>query len=210
MAGVDGILHPAAGSVQKHTTCVTEEAKYVYSATKPGGAAADGFHGRDTGKQSGQSEVSGREFLSTRPPWKCSLCNTGCTSQETLLSHAAGAKHSRRVRAASAAASGERGDDAADAAEVAVAPASGATRSDSASGPANGKAVAQRASDVGPGCEPAAVRSIADAPEASGNMTSAAAGAPAMPPEYDCARVGAGQGGQVQRPWRLDAALQWS
>lgn len=41
----------------------------------------------------------GLEFLSSRPPWACSLCSVGCTSEETLLSHAQGAKHKRRVRA---------------------------------------------------------------------------------------------------------------
>lgn len=32
------------------------------------------------------------------PPWTCSVCRVTCTSQETLLGHAAGAKHKRRVR----------------------------------------------------------------------------------------------------------------
>ena len=43
----------------------------------------------------GQSE--GLEFLATRPPWKCSVCNVTCTSQDALMGHAAGAKHKRRV-----------------------------------------------------------------------------------------------------------------
>lgn len=41
----------------------------------------------------------GLEFLSERPPWRCSCCNVSCTSRDTLLGHAAGAKHKRRVRA---------------------------------------------------------------------------------------------------------------
>lgn len=45
----------------------------------------------------GQPE--GLEFLSSRPPWKCSICNVACTSQDALMGHAAGAKHKRRVRA---------------------------------------------------------------------------------------------------------------
>lgn len=44
----------------------------------------------------GQAE--GLEFLTTRPPWKCTICNVTCTSQDTLMGHAAGAKHKRRVR----------------------------------------------------------------------------------------------------------------
>lgn len=44
--------------------------------------------------------AEGTEFLTTLPPWKCTICNVTCTSQDTLLGHAAGAKHKRRVRAA--------------------------------------------------------------------------------------------------------------
>ena len=39
----------------------------------------------------------GLEFLSSRAPWKCNICNVACTSQDTLMGHAAGAKHKRRV-----------------------------------------------------------------------------------------------------------------
>lgn len=42
-------------------------------------------------------EAEGTEFLTTRAPWKCTVCNVTCTSQDTLLGHAAGAKHKRRV-----------------------------------------------------------------------------------------------------------------
>ena len=38
-----------------------------------------------------------------------SICNVGCTSQDTLMSHAAGVKHKRRARAATAAANGTSG-----------------------------------------------------------------------------------------------------
>lgn len=47
------------------------------------------------------SDPEGTQFLSKRAPWKCSVCNVTCTSEETLLGHAAGAKHKRRVGRAS-------------------------------------------------------------------------------------------------------------
>ena len=84
---------------QEHTTCVTEHDKYAKGATKPGGFAAGGFYG--SGKaaaEDGQAAAAGLEFLSSRPPWKCNICNISCTSRETLLGHATGAKHKRRVR----------------------------------------------------------------------------------------------------------------
>ena len=43
-------------------------------------------------------EPCGTNFLSARAPWTCSVCKVTCTSRETLLGHAAGAKHKRRVR----------------------------------------------------------------------------------------------------------------
>jgi hypothetical protein len=49
------------------------------------------------------SEAVGKEYLSTRPPWKCQICKVDCTSEATLLSHASGQKHKRRCNAASAA-----------------------------------------------------------------------------------------------------------
>ena len=85
--------------VQEHTTCVTEHDKYAKGATKPGGYAASGFFGSgETAKPQDASGAAGLEFLSSRPPWKCSICNVSCTSQETLMGHASGAKHKRRVR----------------------------------------------------------------------------------------------------------------
>ncbi|KAL6748641.1 hypothetical protein V8C86DRAFT_1798146 [Haematococcus lacustris] len=95
-------------SCKAHNVCVTEHEKYALGATKPGGSAAQGFKQttQPNSSNQGPSEPSGLEFLSTRPPWKCSVCNVNCTSQETLLGHAAGAKHKRRARAASAAANG--------------------------------------------------------------------------------------------------------
>ena len=87
-------------SSQEHTTCVTEHDKYAKGATKPGGYAASGFYGSEGPvKASDASAAAGLEFLSTRPPWKCTICNVSCTSQETLLGHASGAKHKRRVSA---------------------------------------------------------------------------------------------------------------
>ena len=78
---------------------MTEHDKYAKGATKPGGFAAGGFYG--SGKaaaEDGQAAAAGLEFLSSRPPWKCNICNISCTSRETLLGHATGAKHKRRVR----------------------------------------------------------------------------------------------------------------
>jgi cell growth-regulating nucleolar protein len=97
-----------------HTRCVTEHEKYALGATKPGGFAAGGFSaggggdngGNNNNKDGAAAAPSGLEFLSERPPWRCSACNVSCTSRETLLSHAAGQKHRRRARAAAAAAAG--------------------------------------------------------------------------------------------------------
>eukprot|EP00890_Picochlorum_soloecismus_P006386 jgi/Picsp_1/6749/NSC_04090-R1_protein len=78
-------------SVAGHTQCVTEHDKYAKGATKPGGFAEKGFYeggdGQEGGKK-GSASISGEEFLSTRPPWSCSVCNVICTSRETLENHA--------------------------------------------------------------------------------------------------------------------------
>ena len=77
---------------------MTEHDKYAKGATKPGGYAASGFFGSGGAvKGPDASAPGGLEFLSTRPPWKCTICNVSCTSQETLMGHASGAKHKRRV-----------------------------------------------------------------------------------------------------------------
>jgi cell growth-regulating nucleolar protein len=93
-------------TVHSHTQCVTEHEKYAKGATKPGGFAEKGFYaksdtnsGEDVGMQA-VDEVTGAQFLSTFAPWKCSICNVTCTSRETLLGHAQGAKHKRRSKAA--------------------------------------------------------------------------------------------------------------
>ncbi|KAG7672406.1 hypothetical protein Ndes2526B_g09082 [Nannochloris sp. 'desiccata'] len=99
-------------TVHGHTSCVTEHEKYAQGATKPGGFASGGFYGDGTTGQQNGSGISGGggaeglEFLSTRAPWKCSICNVNCTSSETLMGHAAGAKHKRRAKAAIAARNG--------------------------------------------------------------------------------------------------------
>lgn len=96
-------------SVQGHTSCVTEHEKYAQGATKPGGFAEKGFFGDGAAAAAGEpaaGAAEGLEFLSARPPWKCSICNVACTSQETLMGHASGAKHKRRARAALAARNG--------------------------------------------------------------------------------------------------------
>ena len=78
---------------------MTEHDKYAKGATKPGGYAASGYFGNgETAKAPDASAPAGLVFLSMRAPWKCSICNVTCTSQETLLGHASGAKHKRRVR----------------------------------------------------------------------------------------------------------------
>lgn len=89
-------------SPQAHSTCVSEHEKYALGATKPGGYAAQGFFHEGQAQQvaaaaAADSEAVGLEFLSERPPWRCSCCNVNCTSRETLMGHAAGAKHKRRV-----------------------------------------------------------------------------------------------------------------
>lgn len=93
------------GPLQGHSTCVSEHEKYALGATKPGGYAATGFY-TEGGQQAaapaataaaGEPEVIGLQFLSELPPWKCSCCNVSCTSRDTLLGHATGVKHKRRV-----------------------------------------------------------------------------------------------------------------
>ncbi|EFJ49197.1 hypothetical protein VOLCADRAFT_117335, partial [Volvox carteri f. nagariensis] len=105
---VDCLQSFTRATVNGHTTCVTEHEKYALAATKPGGFAAGGLPAnREGGSAAGTpAEPTGLEFLSTRPPWKCSVCNVNCTSRETLMSHGAGVKHKRRARAALAAVNG--------------------------------------------------------------------------------------------------------
>lgn len=90
---------------QGHAMCVTEVDKYAKGATKPGGYAAQGYYKDSSGATvavvaqapANASEPADTVFLSTRPPWTCSVCNVTCTSQDTLQGHAAGVKHRRRV-----------------------------------------------------------------------------------------------------------------
>lgn len=91
---------------------MTEHEKYAQGATKPGGFAAQGFFGDGTPSAGGEAAgaAEGLEFLSTRAPWKCSICNVNCTSKETLMGHAQGAKHKRRAKAAIAARNGGTGN----------------------------------------------------------------------------------------------------
>lgn len=92
------MLRDRSCNAQEHTTCVTEHDKYAKGATKPGGFAAQGFYGSgEAPKAEVPAGPSGLEFLATRAPWSCSVCNVTCTSSETLMGHAAGAKHKRRV-----------------------------------------------------------------------------------------------------------------
>ena len=97
-------------TVAQHTQCVTEHDKYAKGATKPGGFAAQGYYDGDgqATQTASPGEVVGEEYLSVRAPWICSICNVTCTSRETLLGHAGGAKHVRRAKARRAAAEGEK------------------------------------------------------------------------------------------------------
>lgn len=84
---------------------MSEHEKYALGATKPGGFASQGFFKQGqqqpaaaaAADKPGEQEAFGLEFLSERPPWRCSCCNVNCTSRDTLLGHAAGVKHKRRV-----------------------------------------------------------------------------------------------------------------
>lgn len=80
---------------------MTEHDKYAKGATKPGGFAQNGYfnEGAVAGTAGSGVEVVGEEYLSSRAPWVCSVCNVTCTSRQTLESHATGTKHVRRVRA---------------------------------------------------------------------------------------------------------------
>lgn len=90
--------------MQGHATCVTEVDKYAKGATKPGGYAAQGYYKDGSGATiavtqpvASTSEPADTAYLATRPPWTCTVCKVSCTSQDTLLGHAAGIKHRRRV-----------------------------------------------------------------------------------------------------------------
>ena len=86
--------------MSSHVSCVTEHDKYAKGATKPGGAAANGFFGSGgsgapaaaapAASNSEAAAIEGAEHLSTRFPWRCHLCGVTCTSQETLAGHASG------------------------------------------------------------------------------------------------------------------------
>lgn len=83
---------------------MTEVDKYAKGATKPGGYAAQGYYKDGSGatvavvaQAAASTAPADTAFLSTRPPWTCSVCKVTCTSQDTLLGHAAGVKHRRRV-----------------------------------------------------------------------------------------------------------------
>lgn len=84
---------------------MTEVDKYAKGATKPGGYAAQGYYKDGSGATvaviaqaaASTADPADTAFLSTRPPWTCSVCKVTCTSQDTLLGHAAGVKHRRRV-----------------------------------------------------------------------------------------------------------------
>lgn len=86
-------------TVKQHTSCVTEHEKYAEGATKPGGYAAAGFTSAGGGSGGNTSDSAvGLEHTSSRPPWKCFLCNVNCTSKENLLAHAASKKHRNKYK----------------------------------------------------------------------------------------------------------------
>ena len=83
---------------------MTEVDKYAKGATKPGGYAAQGYYKDGSGATvvvaqpvASTSEPADTAYLATRPPWTCSVCKVTCTSQGTLLGHAGGVEHRRRV-----------------------------------------------------------------------------------------------------------------
>lgn len=83
---------------------MTEVDKYAKGATKPGGYAAQGYYKDGSGATvvvaqpvASTSEPADTAYLATRPPWTCSVCKVTCTSQDTLMGHAGGVKHRRRV-----------------------------------------------------------------------------------------------------------------
>jgi hypothetical protein len=87
--------------VKQHTSCVTEHEKYAEGATKPGGYAAAGFTsagGSGTAGFGNTTDAVGLDQCSSRPPWKCFLCNVNCTSKENLLAHAASKKHRNKYK----------------------------------------------------------------------------------------------------------------
>jgi len=146
-------------SVKAHNSCVTEHDKYAKGATKPGGFASGGFYGDGEGGQGAAGPAApaaaaagaasapqpvGLEFLASRPPWACSACGVTCTSQDTLLGHAAGAKHRRRSNAAAKAAKkeGKKGGVEAEAAAPATPAAVPAVVEAAAAEPPSKKAAA--------------------------------------------------------------------
>lgn len=105
---IDCSLNFDRRTVQGHTQCVTEHEKYALGATKPGGIHCSGFSAEGSAKPGEEGKPEGLNFLTTQPPWKCTICNVNCTSQDTLMGHASGAKHKRRAKAALAAKNGEQ------------------------------------------------------------------------------------------------------
>ena len=87
---------------------MTEHEKYALGATKAGGFASQGFFRGSSGGPPLPAAVVpdaaavGLEHLANRPPWHCACCGVTCTSRDTLLGHAAGIKHKRRVRCSGA------------------------------------------------------------------------------------------------------------
>ncbi|QDZ18542.1 C2H2-type domain-containing protein [Chloropicon primus] len=101
-------------TVKFHTSCVTEHEKYAEGATKPGGYAAAGYTGGSAHGSGGSGATSsagpvGLEHTTSRPPWKCLLCNVNCTSKENLLAHAASKKHRNKYKRVTSGANGENG-----------------------------------------------------------------------------------------------------
>ena len=97
---IDCLLVFDRSTVMHHTSCVTEHEKYALSATKPGGFASSGFNSASVSGANGANsgEAVGLEHTSSRPPWKCFLCNVNCTSKENLLAHAASKKHRNKYK----------------------------------------------------------------------------------------------------------------
>eukprot|EP00898_Chlorokybus_atmophyticus_P002010 jgi/Chlat1/280/Chrsp1S03058 len=87
----------SAKDAHTHTQCISEAEKYGPKSQQQNGA-----NGSTKGSVNGAALAGApnRLGLSTRPPWHCSLCNVSATSEETLLAHASGKKHTNKAKAA--------------------------------------------------------------------------------------------------------------
>ncbi|KAK9864725.1 hypothetical protein WJX84_008942 [Apatococcus fuscideae] len=153
-------------TVGGHNTCVSEQQKYAQGATKPGGFAAEGYFagGQQAGLTAAAAQAAGLEYLATRAPWRCSICNVTCTSQDTLTGHASGLKHRRKVRAAGKAVGNGQAEPEAGLADEQAPPA--AHGAPAAAGTAAGSALESEKSADGKKAKKRKLEAAADEPAA--------------------------------------------